>query len=125
MLELTKRQTTDKFVEICLRGVPSNKAELVKEAIEKILNLAGMPLQDSEEDNGRLCSIEQVFPDFHIGHALRGLRSREELTQKRLAEMVGIKPSHISEMEHAKRPIGKVMAKRLAKALRTDYKVFL
>lgn len=125
MLELTKRQTTDKFVEICLRGVPSNKAELVKEAIEKILNLAGMPLQDSEEDNGRLCSIEQVFPDFHIGHALRGLRSREELTQKQLAEMVGIKPSHISEMEHGKRPVGKVMAKRLAKALRTDYKVFL
>jgi predicted transcriptional regulator len=125
MLELTKRQTTDKFVEICLRGVPSNKAELVKEAIEKILNLAGMPLQDSEEDNGKLCSIEEVFPDFHIGHALRGLRSREELTQKQLAEMVGIKPSHISEMEHGKRPIGKVMAKRLAKALRTDYKVFL
>ena len=125
MLELTKRQTTDKFVEICLRGVPSNKAGLVSEAIEKILNLAGMPLQDSEEDDGKLCSIEQVFPDFHIGHALRGLRSREELTQKQLAEMVGIKPSHISEMEHGKRPIGKVMAKRLAKALRTDYKVFL
>jgi len=102
MLELTKKQTTDKFVEICLRGVPSNKAELVKEAIEKILNLAGMPLQDSEEDNGKLCSIEEVFPDFHIGHALRGLRSREELTQKRIAEMVGIKPSHISEMEHGK-----------------------
>ena len=125
MLELTKRQTTDKFVEICLRGVPSNKAELVKEAIEKILNLAGIPVGDTEEDDGRLCSIEQVFPDFHIGHALRGLRSREKLTQKRLAEMVGIKPSHISEMEHGKRPIGKVMAKRLAKALRTDYKVFL
>ena len=125
MLELTKRQTTDKFVEICLRGVPSNKAGLVSEAIEKILNLAGMPLQDSEEDDGKLCSIEQVFPDFHIGHALRGLRSREELTQKQLAEMVGIKPSHISEMENGKRPIGKVMAKRLAKALRTDYKVFL
>ena len=125
MLELTKRQTTDKFVEICLRGVPSNKAGLVKEAIEKILNLAGMPLQDSEEDDGKLCSVEQVFPDFHIGHALRGLRSREELTQKQLAEMVGIKPSHISEMENGKRPIGKVMAKRLAKALRTDYKVFL
>jgi predicted transcriptional regulator len=98
---------------------------LVKEAIEKILNLAGMPLKDSEEDDGKSYSIEQVFPDFHIGHALRGLRSREELTQKQLAEMVGIKPSNISEMENGKRPIGKVMAKRLAKALGTDYKVFL
>lgn len=125
MLELTKRQTTDEFVEIRLLGVPSNKAGLVKEAIEKILNLAGMPLKDSEEDDGKSYSIEQVFPDFHIGHALRGLRSREELTQKQLAEMVGIKPSNISEMENGKRPIGKVMAKRLARALRTDYKVFL
>ena len=125
MLELTKKQTTDEFVEISLRGVPSNKAGLVKEAIEKILKLAGMPLRDTEEDEGKLYSIEQVFPDFHIGHALRGLRSREGLTQKELAEKIGIKPSHISEMENGKRPIGKVMAKRLAKALRTDYKVFL
>ncbi|MCK4389327.1 MAG: helix-turn-helix transcriptional regulator [Desulfobacterales bacterium] len=84
-----------------------------------------MPLRDTEEDEGKLYSIEQVFPDFHIGHALRGLRSREGLTQKELAEKIGIKPSHISEMENGKRPIGKVMAKRLAKALRTDYKVFL
>ena len=66
-----------------------------------------------------------VFPAFHVGHALRGLRSREQLTQKQLADMIGAKPSHISEMEHEKRPIGKDMAKRLAKALKTNYKVFL
>jgi DNA-binding XRE family transcriptional regulator len=98
---------------------------LVKEAIEKILNLAGMPLQSVEEDDDRVYAIEEVFPDFHIGHALRGLRSREGLTQKQLAEMIGVKTTHISEMENGKRPIGKGMAKRLAKALRTGYKVFL
>ena len=73
----------------------------------------------------RLYDIKEVFPDFHIGHALRGLRSRENLTQKQLAEMIGGKPSHISEMENGKRSIGKKIAKRLAKALRTDYKIFL
>jgi len=125
MLELTKTQTTDEFVEIHLRGIPSDKAELVKEAIEKILNLAGMPLQKMGEDDAKLYSVEEVFPDFDIGHALRGLRSREGLTQKQLAEMIGAKPSHISEMENGKRRIGKNMAKRLAKALRTEYKVFL
>ena len=125
MLELTKVQTTNEFVEIHLRGIPSNKAVLVKEAIEKILNLAGMPLQSVEEDDDRVYAIEEVFPDFHIGHALRGLRSREGLTQKQLAEMIGVKTTHISEMENGKRPIGKGMAKRLAKALRTGYKVFL
>ncbi len=125
MLELMKRQTTDDFVDIYLRGVPSDKAEMVKEAIEKILKLAGMPLKSMEEYDDRLYSIEEVFPDFHIGHALRGLRSREGLTQKQLAEMIGVKPIHISEMENGKRPIGKEMAKRLARALRTEYKVFL
>ena len=125
MLELTKTQTTDEYVEIHLRGVPSDKGELVKEAIEKILNLAGMHLQEMGDDDARLYSIEEVFPEFHVGHALRGLRSREGLTQKQLAEMIGVKPSHISEMETGKRTIGKEMAKRLAKALRTEYKVFL
>jgi DNA-binding XRE family transcriptional regulator len=125
MLELTKTQTTNEYVEIYLRGVPVDKADMIREAIEKILNLAGIPLQIRDEDDEELYSIEEVFPNFHIGHALRGLRSREELTQKKLAEIIGVKPSHISEMENGKRPIGKEMAKRLAKALRTDYKIFL
>ena len=125
MLELTKTQTTDEYVEIHLRGVPSDKGELVKETIEKILDLAGISFRKTGEDDARLYSIEEVFPDFHVGHALRGLRSREGLTQKQLAEMIGVKPSHISEMEHEKRTIGKEMAKRLAKALETEYKVFL
>jgi len=125
MLELMKKQTTDEFVEIRLRGVPSDKAGLVKQAIEDILKLAGIPVQDIEEEDSRRHTVEEVFPDFHIGHALRGLRTREGLTQKRLGEMIGARPSHISEMENGKRPIGKEMAKRLARALRTEYKVFL
>ena len=125
MLELTKTQTTDGYVEIHLRGVPSDKGELVRETIEKILNLAGMNLQKKGENTAGLYSIEEVFPEFHIGHALRGLRSREGLSLKQFAEMIGVKPSHISEMENGKRTIGKEMAKRLAKALQTEYKVFL
>ena len=49
----------------------------------------------------------------------------EGLTQAQLAEKIHIKPHHISEMENGKRTIGKEMAKRLAKALNTGYKVFL
>jgi transcriptional regulator with XRE-family HTH domain len=58
--------------------------------------------------------IEEVFPDFHQGSAMRGLRLREGLTQEQLARLLGIN-----------RPIGKNMAKRLAQVLKTDYKVFL
>lgn len=50
------------------------------------------------------------------------MRYREDLTQAQLAAMVGVKPSHISDMENGKRSIGKEMAKRLAKALNSRYK---
>jgi plasmid maintenance system antidote protein VapI len=38
---------------------------------------------------------------------------------------LGISQAHISEMEHGRRPIGKEMARRLAKLLKVDYRVFL
>jgi transcriptional regulator with XRE-family HTH domain len=68
---------------------------------------------------------EEVYPDFHGSVALRGARKREGLTQKELSALVGISQTHISEMEHGKRPIGKDMARRLARVLKADYRVFL
>jgi ribosome-binding protein aMBF1 (putative translation factor) len=59
------------------------------------------------------------------GLMLKGGRYRAGLTQKELAEKIGVKTHHISEMEHGKRPIGKNMAQRLAKVFNIDYRVFL
>jgi DNA-binding XRE family transcriptional regulator len=56
---------------------------------------------------------------------LRGCRYREDMTQKELAEKLGITQGNLSAMENGKRPIGKEMAKRLAKILNTNYKHFL
>jgi len=71
----------------------------------------------------------EAFPEYKEedlpGVCLRGGRYREGLTQKQLAEKIGIPQRHISEMENGKRPIGKEMAKRLGKALNIGYKVFL
>jgi plasmid maintenance system antidote protein VapI len=39
--------------------------------------------------------------------------------------MTGIHRRHISEMENGKRPIGKENAKKLAKVLNADYRMFL
>lgn len=66
------------------------------------------------------CSEEQL-----TGRALAGTRSREGLTQVQLSKLTGIPQRHISEMEHGKRTIGKKNAKLIAKALNTDYRVFL
>ncbi|MFH0812634.1 MAG: helix-turn-helix transcriptional regulator [Pseudomonadota bacterium] len=67
----------------------------------------------------------EVYPDFNASVALRGARKKESLTQKQLAQLIGISQTHIPEMEHSKRPIGKEMAKRLAKVLNVTYRVFL
>jgi transcriptional regulator with XRE-family HTH domain len=70
-------------------------------------------------------SLEEVFPDLHAGSAIRGLRYRENLTQRRLAEKIGVGRRCISEMENGKRPVERDMAKRLAHALNTAENVFL
>lgn len=57
--------------------------------------------------------------------SLAGLRYREDLTQKQLGEMIDVKQSNISLMERGLRPIGKNIAKRLAKVFKADYRIFL
>jgi len=56
---------------------------------------------------------------------LRGARFKADLTQKELAEKLGVKQHHICEMEHGRRVIGKAMAKRHSEILKIDYRVFL
>ena len=67
----------------------------------------------------------EIEPGTEGGIILRGSRHKEGITQKALAELLGILPHHISEMEHGKRPIGKKLAHRLAKIFNTDYRIFL
>jgi DNA-binding XRE family transcriptional regulator len=73
----------------------------------------------------RTYSIEEVFPEMGSGDALRGARGLREMTQANLAAAVGVRPSHISDMENNRRPIGKEMAKKLGKSLDIPWKVFL
>jgi DNA-binding XRE family transcriptional regulator len=68
---------------------------------------------------------EEAFPDTHPGMALHGLRVREGLTQKVLAEKLGEKQSHISAMEKGTRSIGKTLAKKIADIFGADYRSFL
>lgn len=56
---------------------------------------------------------------------LRVYRRRAELTQLKLAEQVGIRQHHLSEMENNKRMIGKANAKKLADILDCDYRKLL
>jgi ribosome-binding protein aMBF1 (putative translation factor) len=124
MSEHMKVQTTGEFADICVR-VPAVHAARVCAVIENVLALLPGHEAGTTTDEDRLYTVVEVFPEMQPGNILLGARHRERLTQAQLAAMIGVKPSHISEMEKGKRPIGKDIAKRLAKALNTSYQVFL
>jgi len=124
MQALTKKRPTKKQVEVRFRGTPENMIKLRRMAQTlKVKDITEWELEDKD-----FYTIEEVFPEMAWnsgGVSIRGGRGKEGLTQKRLAELTGIAQHHISEMENGKRPIGKETAKKLAKALNVDYRVFL
>ena len=124
MLARMKTQTTGALTDICLT-VPTEDALSVVEALGGMLRLAGHTVQRVNEDNEELYSIEEVFPEGDPAMALRGLRTREGLTQAQFAERLGISQTRVSEMEHGVRRISVDMAKRIAKTFHTSYKAFL
>lgn len=68
----------------------------------------------------------QDLEDFtKPGVALSGARHKEGLTQMELAKLMGIRQENLSKMENGKRVISLSMAKRFAKVLKVDYRVFL
>jgi DNA-binding XRE family transcriptional regulator len=59
------------------------------------------------------------------GALFRGIRIRENLTQVEMAKLLKVTQSDVSQMENGARNIGRVMAKRIEKMFKVDYKVFL
>lgn len=123
MLAHMKTQTTGALTDICLT-VPTESAESVCKAINSILELANFSRPVNEEGE-ELYSANEVFPEGHPGMALRGLRTKEGITQKEFAARLGIRQHHVSEMEKGTRAISLDMAKRIGEAYNISYKVFL
>ncbi len=117
MLAPTKVPPT-RSIEMYIVGPEDKKAQ----AIDALLSLG------FTETTGAI-PWREAFPDLSetalVGNILAGARSKAGLSQKQLADLTGIYPRHISEMENGRRPIGKKNAKLFAKALETDYRVFL
>ncbi|HBT96964.1 MAG TPA: XRE family transcriptional regulator [Desulfobulbaceae bacterium] len=116
-------RTTGKLTEISFT-VPSDDAVRICKAVDSVLELARFT-RPLNEDGDELYSGEEVFPNGSPAMALRGLRAREDLTQKAFAGRLGILQHHIAEMEKGKRPISLDMAKRIGEAFNISYKVFL
>ncbi len=105
--------------------LPANKAWDTAEAIKGFLTIAGHNVRQINGDGEELVSAAEVFPDASPAKALRGLRTREELTQEEFAAQLGIAQTMVSEMETGKRAISRAMAKRIGEAFCISHKVFL
>jgi DNA-binding XRE family transcriptional regulator len=104
--------------------IPATLGRKMEAMLERELKIAKIM---AERDS---IPAEEVFPDLFDpvkgpATCLRGARYRQELTQKQLADLVGIRQHHLSEMENGKRPIGKPMAKKLAAALNVNWKLLV
>ena len=100
----------------------SGPVSMVEQAVETMQALGfekvdeySIPWRESEHFR------DLPFPGGNIA----GLRHREGMTQIELSEKTGIPRRHISEMENGKRPVGKVIARRLAKVLNVDMRLLL
>ncbi|MDL2260391.1 helix-turn-helix domain-containing protein [Deltaproteobacteria bacterium OttesenSCG-928-K17] len=124
MLAHMKRQITGESTEFTLT-VPSENARQIEAAITGILALTGHKVRRFNAEGDELIPAEEVFPNSHPGSRLRGLRTREGITQKQMAEALNIRQHHISEMEKGTRSISLDMAKRIGETFNTSYKVFL
>ena len=56
---------------------------------------------------------------------LRGLRTRESLSQVDFAKKINVTQSNLSKMENGSRSIGKTVAKRIEKVFGVSYKYFI
>lgn len=124
MLELTKKQTTTGLTDLCLT-VPAEEADDIMQALHDVMHILGYTLNVDDPDDSVLYSASEVFPNSSPGRRLRGLRTREDITQEEMAERLGLKQHHVSEMENGKRSISIDMAKRISAEFNIAYKVFL
>lgn len=124
MSELTKKHPTNLNIKIEISDSKEKLFSVPKSYVKRILAL----ISEYEVDESR--NWKNVFSDEikSIGEgamALKGCRAKENMTQKRLADLLGVSQSFVAKLENGKKEINKEMAKKLEKIFNIGYKVFL
>lgn len=119
MSDHMRTRTTKEYVEFTVR-VPRKMGYPFGLLLRNALAVAGLDSWVNEEGE----EVE-VHEDAPPAVRLRGLRTKEGLTQQELADALGISQGRLSELESGTRPISVAMAKRIGKAYDCNYKSFL
>ena len=128
MSEHTKARRIDKQIAVVVQDNPQKTFLIPPRVMPKLFKFLA-PFIVSDDDD-ELIPADEVFKDLYekygkVGSTIRGYRSRDNMTQAELAQKLNIHQSHVSQMEHSKRVIGKKMAHKLAKIFNSDYRLFL
>lgn len=84
----------------------------------------------NEGDEAGLVDARRLYPELNdpvkrAAIAFHGARLRLGLTQKQMAEKIGLSQSDVSKIEKTEREISRKLAVRIGKALKMDYRRFL
>lgn len=119
MLVRVKEPPTE--VRISGEGAPQLLAQL------ELLYPGGIEVDDDDE----FVALEQTdwyraqAAEMTAGKRLRIYRENAGLTLTRLSDLSGIPKGNLSQLEHDKRPLGRLTARKLARHLRCDYRSLL
>ena len=121
MSALTKKRHTEVQIQIgksryVFDGVPESKLKPIVVSLKEYKT--STPWRDLYQDKFAKQGGE-------VAYCFLAAREREGLTQAQLADKLGMLQSHISEIEHGKRVIGKKLAKKIGTIFKLDYRVFL
>jgi DNA-binding Xre family transcriptional regulator len=105
--------------------VSGSGVELVIETLRKTFGEIEISDEDEAVPVDSVEWLNQLRASRTSGDVLWCYRDNAGLTLEKLTELSGIAKSHLSEMENNKRPIGLKTAKKLAVALKCDYRRFL
>lgn len=101
------------------------KLKLVKEAIIYAGKISLTEDVLSQSEHRDLVSSLSGKESLGVEDRLKAYRLRADLSQVELAKKSGIPQSNIAAMEAGKRAVGLISAKKLAKALKCDFRQFV
>ena len=98
------------------------KLRLVKEAVLYASKVSATQDTLESDDHKNLISSLSGKDALSPGDKLKAYRLRADLSQVSLSKKAGVSQSNIAAMEAGKRTIGLTSAKKLAKALKCDFR---
>jgi len=90
-----------------------------------MLELAGIRVRLGEAAPEGFIPAHEVLGESSPGMLLRGLRTRENLTQAQLAEALGVHQNYVSDMERGIRAVSAAMARKIERLYHVPRQIFL